>query len=284
MKTQMKITIGNRISTNNPIDTVGYDVKIVFGGNEYYYRLRKAYRERITVIKPVTMRCETETTWEKLNIRIRQFLFYDLKPNGTEEDKNLFVYGEKKGTEINEENKWADSHKVYDRKTTIRLGNELGHFEKVEFKSSVKRVNPRKARVLNYLIDEDQYVTITVEENSESEKITYKIRDYSDVLKEKKYIGRKARRIAKKAEVPWKIGLLAAYIPDEKYAIEILKKVKGAIETATLDQEWDLTGGGNPRIKALEEILGKDVFEQLKCESESQARILAYYLLGINPE
>ena len=42
MKTQMKITIGNRISTNNPIDTVGYDVKIVFGGNEYYYRLRKA--------------------------------------------------------------------------------------------------------------------------------------------------------------------------------------------------------------------------------------------------
>ena len=28
----------------------------------------------------------------------------------------------------------------------------------------------------------------------------------------------------------------------------------------------------------------KDVFEQLKCESEYQARILAYYLLGINPE
>ena len=36
--------------------------------------------------------------------------------------------------------------------------------------------------------------------------------------------------------------------------------------------------------KNLEEILGKDVFEQLKCESEYQARILAYYLLGINPE
>lgn len=276
----MKITIGNRISTNNPIDTVGYDVKIVFEGNEYYYRLRKTYRERITVIKPVTMRCETETTWEKLNIKIREFLFYDLKPNGTEEEKNLFVYGEKKGTEINEENKWADSHKVYDRKTTIRLGNELGRFEKVEFKSSVKRVNPRKATDINYLIDGNKYVTITVE----SDKITYKIRDYTNVLKEQKYIGRRAERIANKAEVPWKIGLLAAYILDEEYAIEILKKVKAARETATLDQEWDLTGGGNPRIKALEEILGKDVFEQLKCESEYQARILAYYLLGINPE
>lgn len=280
MKTQMKITIGNRISTNNPIDTVGYDVKIVFEGNEYYYRLRKTYRERITVIKPVTMRCETETTWEKLNIKIREFLFYDLKPNGTEEEKNLFVYGEKKGTEINEENKWADSHKVYDRKTTIRLGNELGRFEKVEFKSSVKRVNPRKATDINYLIDGNKYVTITVE----SDKITYKIRDYTNVLKEQKSIGRKAGRIANKAEVPWKIGLLAAYILDEEYAIEILKKVKAARETATLDQEWYLTGGGNPRIKALEEILGKDVFEQLKCESEYQARILAYYLLGINPD
>lgn len=262
--------------------TTGYDVCIEDGGNKYFYQLRNYDRDRVTTIAPVEMEDASEIAWDELNVNIRKAHFHTINPNGTESEMNLFIYGEEEGAKINAENEWAETHIVYSREITLRLAEELGHFEKVEFLRSVSRWVGTGYKNDLYVIDDKWQVTVSANNYdswSGSFYASYTIEDYTKIVAQQKAFGRRVARLAKKAGVPWNIGVFVGHIEEDEEAVSILKQVKSARGTADEDMQWELSCGIGRRTAAIEALLG-DTWRKLNCSGQRQTTILADYLLG----
>lgn len=262
--------------------TTGYDVCIEDGGNKYFYQLRNYDRDRVTTIAPVEMEDASEIAWDELNVNIRKAHFHTINPNGTESEMNLFIYGEEEGAKINAENEWAETHIVYSREITLRLAEELGHFEKVEFLRSVSRWVGTGYKNDLYVIDDKWQVTVSANNYdswSGSFYASYTIEDYTKIVAQQKAFGRRVARLAKKAGVPWNIGVFVGHIEEDEEAVSILKQVKSARGTADEYMQWELSCGIGRRTAAIEALLG-DTWRKLNCSGQRQTTILADYLLG----
>jgi len=260
--------------------TIGYDVCIEDEDNKYFYQLRNYDRDRVTTIAPVEMEDASQIAWDELNVNIRKAHFYTINPNGTESEMNLFVYGEVEGSKINAENEWAETHTVYSREITLRLAKELGHFKKVEFLRSVSRWVGTGYKNHLYVIDGKWQVTVSTNHYSGGDFYdSYQIEDYTKIVAQQKAFGRRVARLAKKAGVPWNIGVFVGHIEEDEEAISILKHVKSVRGTANEDMQWELSCGIGRRTSAIEALLG-DTWRKLNCSGQRQTRILADYLLG----
>ena len=281
----MTITRGNnydsRIGNHSySMWTTDYDVCIEDKGNKYFYQLRNYDRNRVTTIAPVELDGATEIAWDELNVNIRKAHFHTINPNGTESEMNLFVYGEVEGAQINAENEWAETHTVYSREITLRLAKELGHFEKVEFLRSVSRWVGTGYKNYLYVIDGKWQVTVSANNYSGGDIYdSYQIEDYTKIVAQQKAFGRRVARLAKKAGVPWNIGVFAGHIESEEEAVSILKQVRSARGTADKSLQWDLSCGIGRKTAAIEALLG-DTWRKLNCSGQRQTTILADYLLG----
>ncbi len=261
--------------------TAGYDVCIQdHEGREFFYRLRNYDQDIITKIDPVELYDAKEVTWNELNDSIRKAHFHTINPYGTENEMNLFVYGESEGARINAENEWAENHLVYSRQITLRLAEELGHFENVEFLRSVSRWVGTGYKDYIYVIDGRWQVTVSANNHCGGEFYdSYRIEDYSKIVASQKAFGRRVSRLAKQAGVPWEIGVFVGNIGTDEEAVQILKQVKSARGTADESLKWELCCGIGRRTTALETILG-ETWKKLNCKSQKQTKTLANYLLG----
>lgn len=222
----------------------------------------------------------TELSWEQLNTAVKTALFGVLFPNGTEEERNLFVLGEEEGAEKNRINSWAEAHLVHTRAVTLRLREKLGEFQTVRFLKSYSRWAGTGYRNYVYLVDEKWQVTVVGNCYSGGEFYdSYQIEDYTKIVASQKAYGRRVARLARAAGVPWNIAVFAGNIADDSEAIEVLKAVKAAKGTADRDLQWELTCGIGRRVAAIEQMLG-DTWQKLSCSGQRQTTTLAEYLLG----
>ena len=180
------ITIGNRYGILSICEHVctwisGYDVCIEQADKRYFYQLRHEYYDDVKKIAPVEFEDAKIITWEQLDDSVRKFHFNVLYPNGTETERNIFVYGKEEGERINAENEWADAHTVYNRSVTLRLAEKLGHFEKVQLIRSYVRSPENGYKNHVYVIDNKWQVTVSAD-NFDSLfgtfYATYTIEDY----------------------------------------------------------------------------------------------------------
>lgn len=281
----MTITRGNnydsRVGNHSySMWTTGYDVCIEDEGTKYYYRLRNYDHDDVSSIEPIEIADAIEIAWDELNVSIRKAHFNNIKPNGTESEMNLFVYGEIEGAKINAENGWAKTHTVYSREITLRLAEELGYFDKVEFLRSESRWAGTGYKNYLYVIDGKWQVTVSANTYCEGRFYdTYKIADYGKIVAQQKAFGRRVARLAKKAGVPWNIGVFVGQIAEDNEAVALLKQVKAARGTADANQQYELSCGIGRRTAAIEALLG-DNWSKLNCSGQRQTSILAGYLLG----
>ena len=245
----------------------GYDVCIEEDGKAYFYQLRNYDRDVVSSIEPLELKNAVEISWDELNESVRTAHFYQLKPEGTESEKNLFVYGEEKGAQLNAEIQWAEEHRVYNREITLALLKSLGHFEKVEVDCT--------ARDHVYVIDGKWQVTV-IDNGCRGEN--YYVEDYANVIARKKFFGRRVARLAKAAEVPWEVAVFAGYIEEDQEAIQILKEVKASRKNVTAYLREEPSHGIGRRVAAIEEILGRSTWINLRCRGQRATYTLAKYL------
>ncbi len=283
----MKIFKGNyfdsRIGTHSySMWTTGYDVCIEDEEKKYFYQLRNFDCDCVTTIAPVEIKNATEVAWDELNVNIRKAHFHAIKPNGTESEMNLFIYGKEEGAKINAENEWAEAHIVYSRGITLSLVRELGHFKEVKFLRSMSRWVGTGYVDYIYVIDNKWQVTVSANSiyYDGSFHNTYTVQDYSKVVAQEKAFGRRVARLAKRAGVPWNVGVFVGHIVDDDEAISILKQIKSVRGTADLDLQHELLRCGiGRRTAAIEYLLG-DTWKKLNCKGQNQTTILADYLSG----
>ena len=281
-----------RITKGNPYDsrignhsysmwTTGYDVCIEDKeGNKYFYQLRNYDRDIVKQIPQIKLEDEIESSWDELNVNIRKTHFHTINPNGSEKDMNLFVYGKIEGEKINAENEWAETHTVYSREITLRLAEELGHFEKVKFLRSVSRWVGTGYKNYLYVIDDKWQVTVSANNYSGGDFYdSYQIEDYTKIVAQQKAFGRRVARLARKAGVPWNIGVFVGHIEEDDEAVSILKQIKSARGTADEDLQWELSCGIGRRTAAIKQLLG-ETWEKLSCSGQIQTSTLADFLLG----
>ena len=265
--------------------TTGYDVCITDDGIEYYYRLRNYDGDEVCSCKPVEIKAPKELTWEQLDEDIKKCHFWVCHPGGSEAEMNLFVYGEVKGKKINAEIEWADAHLVRNRDITRALIKKLGFFEKVEFLKSVSRWTGTGYRDNLYVLDDKWLVTVHCNEYTGSGFVdTFEFSDYQEVRNREKEFGRRASKLAKITEVPWKIAVMAGHIEDDDEAIEVLRKIRRARTAFLKDPDPDylieLDCGYERRNAAINALLEEEVLRQLDCTSQKRTRDLAMYMAG----
>ena len=266
--------------------TTGCDYLITEpNGQTYAYRLR-AFDLRVSVEKLVdviVLDTPREISWESIDEEVRSAHFDVLFPNGTEFEKNLFVYGDVEGQRRNDEIKWAEDHLVYDRNVTFRLREEVGDFTKVRFLRTISHAPGTGYKSHIYVVDEKWQVTVTsgvYDQRTGEFYASYAVEDYATIVASQKSFGRRVSRMAKVAGVPWEIGVFVGHIADENEGIEILKSIKAARGTADKSLEWELGHCGIARrTAAIEELLGEN-WGKLKCRGQNQTTTLANYLLG----
>ena len=280
-----------RITKGNPSDsrignhsysmwTTGYDVCIEDEEQKYFYKILNYDSDIVRKIDPVELHDETEISWDELNVNIKKAHFQTINPNGSENEMNLFIYGEVEGAKINALNEWAESHKVYSREITLRIAEELGHFEKVKFLRSVSRWVGTGYKNYLYVIDDKWQVTVSANNYSGGDFYdSYQIEDYTKIVAQQKAFGRRVARLARKAGVPWNIGVFVGHIEEDDEAVSILKHVKSARGTADEELQHELSCGIGRRTAAIKQLLG-ETWEKLSCSGQRQTTILAYYLLG----
>lgn len=283
------ITMGNHYDSriggrNYAMWTDGDDYEIrMKDGRVFGFQTRfnnSKYVNRITT--PVQFKGATrEVTFEKLNKWVKICLFKELFPNGTEDERNLFILGEVEGAKKNRINAWADAHMVHSREVTLRLREVLGDFDRVRFVTSYTRQPGTGYRNKVFVIDEKWQVTVSTNNYSSGGFYSsYRVDDYTKICAQQKYFGRRVARLAKKAGVPWNIGIFVGHIEDDDEAISILRHVKNARGTASEDLQYELSCGIGRRTDAIAEILGETWAKKLDCSGQKQTRTLANYLLG----
>ena len=258
-----------------------YEIRLNDGRTLGYQTRSYEHTSVSRIDTPVQFQGETfELTLEGLNEPVKMALFHDLFPEGTEEERNLFVLGEADGTEKNRINAWAEAHLVHTRAVTLRLREELGEFQTVRFLKSYSRWTGTGYRNYVYVIDEKWQVTVVGNCYSGGEFYdSYQIEDYTKIVASQKAYGRRVARIARQAGVPWKIAVFAGNIADDGEAVEVLKAVKAARGTADEAISWELSCGIGRRVSAIEQMLG-DTWQKLSCSGQNQTTTLAYYLRG----
>lgn len=286
--TSRKVTIGNfydsRVGDHSyTMWTTGADYCIEEAPDKrYYYRVRTFWDAVVTKIDATALENSRVIPWEEVNTAVKAYHFEALFPNGTESEKNLFVYGDEKGRQINAENEWADAHKVYSRDVTLQLKAELGQFSTVRFLREVVYAPGTGYRAYIYVVDEKWQVTVDAGEyDSRTGKFyaSHKVEDYTKVVASEKAFGRRASRMAKAAEVPWEIAVFVGHIASDEEAVSILKQVKSARGTADERLQWELKCGIGRRTAAIEALLG-ETWGKLNCRGQRQTTTLANYLLG----
>ncbi len=287
MENIKKITIGNdydsRIGNHSyAMWTSGYDIRIEeLNGNIVYFRVRDYDMTTVERIDPpAEMKNERQVYWKDLSINIKESYFDYLYPEGAEEERNIFVYGDEKGRAINERNKWADSHMVWNRETTLYLARKLGRFSDVKFLKTITSPAGRGYNDYLFLIDNHWQVKVFGDSAPKGQCYLTEIKDYCQIQNQKKEFGRRASKRAKKADVPWKIAVFAGNIASDEEAVEILKKIKATVPVSDEALIWELTKCGiGRRTAAIKNVLGEDVWTQLKCNGQKQTRTLALYLV-----
>lgn len=78
----------------------------------------------------ITMMDETETWRWRLSAEVLHTLFIHFCPQGTEEDKNVFLYGDE-GHVMNEENRWKSKHYFFSDEITNDLFDRIGKWDEV---------------------------------------------------------------------------------------------------------------------------------------------------------
>lgn len=279
------ITIGNFVERKCGIsgyytEIIGYDIRIREDEKLYFYQLRSYANDWVTIIEPVEIEGAIRSEWEELNENVKKGHFYNINPNGTEIEMNLFVYGEAKGSKINEKNAWADDHLVHSRAVTLRLAIDLGRFSKVEFMRSVLPSSGTGHINYIYLIDNKWQVTVDGNlYNKTGGHNGYTIEDYTKIVAKQKAFGRRVARLAKIVDVPWNIATFVGHIESDEEAIVILKQIKAAKGTADENICRELSRGIERRTGAIELLLG-ETWEKLNCVGQRQTRDLANYLLS----
>lgn len=278
-----KITKGNEYDSRlggrrYAMWTTGYDVCIEEeGGKKYFYRLRCYEYATVERISPVELENPEELEWMRLHEAIRLHHFYDINPSGTEQEMNLCVYGEEEGEKINARNEWAETHRIYSRDITLDVLDELGQFEKVKF---LKSESGRD--IYAYLIDDKWLVSVITRNITVGGEYydTYRVSDYEAIKDRRREFGRRVARLAKKADVPWEVGVFAGNIADEDEAVEVLKRVKYAKEHYANYTEirYELSCGIGRRTAAIEYVLGEELWHKLDCSGQNQTSTLAWYL------
>lgn len=258
-----------------------YEIRLK-DGRVFGFQTRSYEHTSVTKIDtPVKFDGNTrELTWEQLNEPVKTALFNELYPEGTEEERNLFVLGEVEGAEKNRINAWAESHLVHTRAVTLRLREELGEFQTVRFVKSYSRWAGTGYRNYVYVVDEKWQVTVVGNCYSGGEFYdSYQVEDYTKIVASQKAYGRRVARLAKATGVPWNVAVFAGNIADDAEAIEVLKAVKAAKGTANESLQWELFCGIGRRVAAIEMMLG-DTWHKLSCSGQKQTTTLADYLLG----
>ena len=287
MTNNITITKGNhydsRIGNHSySMWTDGDDYEILIDGRIFGFQTRSYEHTSVSRIDaPVKFEGNTrELTWEQLNETVKRALFSELYPEGTEEERNLFVLGEVEGAEKNRINAWAESHLVHTRAVTLRLREELGEFQTVRFIKSYSRWAGTGYRNYVYVIDEKWQVTVVGNCYSGGEFYdSYQVEDYTKIVASQKAYGRRVARLAKAAGVPWNIAVFAGNIASDEEAINVLKSVKQVKGSADADLSWELSCGIGRRVTAIEQMLG-ETWNKLSCSGQKQTKTLADYLLA----
>ena len=236
--------------------TSGYDVCIQENGRKFFYHLNNYDHDCVTKIDPVMLDNPKVITWSELNENIKKAYFHAIRPNGTEAEMNLFVYGQVVGAKINAENDWVETHNVYSKDITKRLAKELGHFEKVQFLRTETRWRGTGYKNYLYVIDDKWLVTVNANNGFACNPYdSYKIEDYQKIVAQQKVFGRRVARFAKTAGVPWEVAVFVGYLEDDDEAVEILKAVRAARGTVSEDLQWELECGIGRRTAAISSIL-----------------------------
>jgi len=256
-----KVTIGNQYDSRREFSggtiyaawTTGWDIVITglkhpVTGDEvpakmYRYRNWASGRESFQTIPLQEMEGEIEVIhWPNVADWIKKEIFSSLHPNGSEEERNLFVYGEEEGSRINSENQWADAHKVINRQVTLAIKEKIGEFERVERYRPFEFEEPEEAPY-QFIIDKKYLVDIKdcYEEGSSINFI--KECDYDSLMKLKKEkfneierrekeeqerrrrFGHYVAKFSKKCNVPWDVAKVFIRSLPKASEAEIVKEI-----------------------------------------------------------
>lgn len=240
-------------------------------GSKKFYQHRSYVQEvRDYEISPVTLEGEIEVALSDLPRAIQKMYFEDVLGGGTEEEFNLFAYGEKEGAKINAKNNWLDEHCIYSREITSQVLQKIGAFEKVEC------INPG----VLYLIDGSYFVRIANEEEVSSIK-TYaqEMQEREATAKRRKAYNKRLGALSRKYHMPFEACL--ALGDNEEVYPQLLAALKnpGHVTLATLR---DLEAGIARRKEGLLAVIGEELFDSIGIYSMGQTNSnrLAHYVVN----
>lgn len=259
----LKITSGNEYDSrigNHSYSawTTGRDycIEAVDGSKKFYQHRSYVQEVRDYEISPVTLEGEIEVKLCDLPSAIQK-MYFDVLGGGTEEEFNLFAYGEKEGAKINAKNKWLDEHCIYSREVTSQVLQKIGAFEKVEC------ITPWEL----YLIDNAYFVRIANEEVSSVKTYAQEMQEREATAKRRKEYNKRLGALSRKYHMPFEACL--ALGDNEEVYPQLLAALKnpGHVTLATLR---DLEAGIARRKEGLLAVLGEELFDSIGIYSMGQ--------------
>lgn len=222
-----------------------------------------------------------------LNIPELKFLFSYLFPQGTEEDKIMFLNEEEEALRLIDERHWAEEHRVYSLEITMRLMELVGRWDRVISSRSVSRMRGTGYRNIFYRLQcgEKQY-EVEVRANCYSQGKFYdciyavKEIDLASEKAERRAFYFKVKELADAAQVPWNIAKLVSDRGGKEIAIEALIAAREIAES-DLDEatKHELECGIDRRKAAMVNLLGEH-FYMFEVQGQKRSQELASYLLN----
>jgi len=220
---------------------------------------------------------------------LRRRIFINLFYDATEREENIFIHGMEKGTAMNEEIEWVDSHRVHSRNVTRDIVKKIGRFETFRKEEKCAQMSGTSYYTFYYVIDEKWLVT--VRHLGRGVKYQLLVEDYKEAMEKRaeasrcrlateKYFGRLADRRSKAAGVPWGVAILVGHIESDEEALSVLNEVKEKhLQNEFPCTKDDLIYNREHVATALHNVLG-DTWYKLDCHGQKRYTYLVNYLAG----
>ena len=172
--------------------------------------------------------------------------------------------------------------RVYSDEITERLRAEIGDFKEVANLGTRARQVGTDYKDYLYVLDGKWLVTVGANHFDHQDGLydSLTIQNYQEVQMQRRLFGRRAAYLSKQARVPWNVGAMVAHLTDDAEAIHTLEAIRAKRGTPDEAQAWELSCGIGRRTRAMQEILGEEIWSKLDCNGQKRTMILADYLLG----
>ncbi len=220
---------------------------------------------------------------DNLPVAIKEDVFKKICPDGTNEEKNIFLYGKDEGSKINDFKNWIVEHNICTPEITMEVFKKIGPWKMAQTRWEYKSVNGGRNSIIR-LTRETDFYDVTIFRSADTTKILSILK--VDVAAERIQLSNRYKQIyalAQKAGVGYQAAsTLKDPFGDDETNIAALKAAKEVHEQILSDEIChELTKCGIARrTAAIRTLLGKHA-EAFVLEGQIRNRRLAEFLANV---